>query len=121
MAAASSAAACRVLCSALSRARLQRRLVASAASADDVHARGVHKQALQLTEPLYAYLVANAREPAALQRCRDATAQRSQAHMQVPPEQGAFLALLVELLGARRVLEVGTFTARSLTALASPC
>jgi predicted O-methyltransferase YrrM len=81
----------------------------------------VHKEVLKLTPATYAYQLANTREPAVLGACRAETATVHGANMQVPPEQGAFLALLVELLGARRVLEVGTFTARSLTALASPC
>jgi caffeoyl-CoA O-methyltransferase len=38
--------------------------------------------------------------------------------MQIAPEQGAFLALLVELIGARRCIEVGTFTGYSSTAVA---
>lgn len=78
-----------------------------------MRAPGVPKEALQLTSATYAYLVANTREHAALARCRNATLVRDQqAHMQVPPEQGALLAMLVELIGARRVLEVGTFTVR---------
>lgn len=70
------------------------------------------KQVIQLTPQTYAYLVANTREPAPLAACRLDTLGRRGAHMQVPPEQGALLAFLVETLGARRVLEVGTFTVR---------
>ena len=40
------------------------------------------------------------------------------ARMQISPEQGAFLTLLVQLLGARRVLEVGTFTGYSALCMA---
>lgn len=41
--------------------------------------------------------------------------------MQVPPEQGALLALLIETLGAERVVELGTFTARgAFSPLAAP-
>lgn len=78
----------------------------------------VHKPVLQLTPSTYAYLVANTREPAALRTCREATEGLPGARMQIPPEQGALLGMLVELLGARRVLEVGTFTGYSSTALA---
>ncbi|MEO5843311.1 MAG: class I SAM-dependent methyltransferase, partial [Caldimonas sp.] len=44
---------------------------------------------------------------------RAATAQHPQAGMQISPEQGQFMALLVKLLGARRALEVGVFTGYS--------
>jgi predicted O-methyltransferase YrrM len=40
------------------------------------------------------------------------------ARMQIAPEQGAFMALLVRLTGARRILEIGTFTGYSSTAMA---
>jgi predicted O-methyltransferase YrrM len=39
-------------------------------------------------------------------------------NMQIGPDQGAFMALLVRLIGARRVLEIGTFTGYSSTAMA---
>lgn len=50
------------------------------------------------------------REPEVLRHLRSVTAERSDAHMQVAPEQGQFMYLLAELLGARNVIEVGTFT-----------
>jgi caffeoyl-CoA O-methyltransferase len=58
------------------------------------------------------------REPEVLQRLRDETAALPEHQMQIPPEQGALLAMLVELTGARRCLEVGTFTGYSSTAVA---
>ena len=85
---------------------------ASSATGPSLHVDGVPKQVIQLTAQTYAYLVANTREPAVLAACREDTLGRRGAHMQVPPEQGALLAFLVEVLGARRVLEVGTFTVR---------
>ena len=66
----------------------------------------------------YAYLLAHTREPAPLARLRGATEGRRGAHMQVAPEQGALLALLAELVGARRCLEVGVFTGYSALAVA---
>lgn len=48
-----------------------------------------------------------------LQELIDETATLSQGRMQVAPEQGRFLAFLIELMGARRVVEVGTFTGYS--------
>jgi caffeoyl-CoA O-methyltransferase len=72
-----------------------------------------------LSDELAAYVVAvGTREPDVLARLREETAAIPQHGMQVAPEQGAFLALLVELIGARRCLEVGTFTGYSSTAVA---
>jgi len=79
-------------------------------SAHDAH---VPKPALQLTPAVYEYLVNNTREHAVLRACREATLGRSAAQMQIPPEQGALLSMLIELIGAKKVLELGTFTARS--------
>lgn len=76
-----------------------------------------------LTDPLYDYLLeVSLREPDVLRRLREETATLEKAHMQISPEQGQFLALLVELTGARRILEVGTFTGYSalVMALAMP-
>lgn len=58
------------------------------------------------------------REPRALARLREDTAQLPNASMQVAPEEGAFLGMLVQLIGAERVLEIGTFTGYSSTAMA---
>ena len=58
------------------------------------------------------------REPAMLRALREATAARPDAQMQSPPEVGQFLALLVELTGARKILELGTFTGYGALAMA---
>lgn len=58
------------------------------------------------------------REPEILARVRKETAAHPRAGMQIAPEQGAILGLLVELLGARRCLEIGTFTGYSSLAVA---
>jgi predicted O-methyltransferase YrrM len=62
------------------------------------------------------------REPELLHRLREETALLPEHRMQIAPEQGALLALLVELTGARRCLEIGTFTGYSslVVALAMP-
>ena len=57
-------------------------------------------------------------EPPILARLREETASHPQAQMQIAPEQGVLLALLVELIGARRCLEIGTFTGYSSLAVA---
>jgi predicted O-methyltransferase YrrM len=53
------------------------------------------------------------REPDLLRRLREETAGRADAGMQVSPEQGQFLGMLVRLMGARSALEVGVFTGLS--------
>jgi predicted O-methyltransferase YrrM len=63
---------------------------------------------------LQAYLVRHGvREPEILRRLRAETASIPQHDMQIAPEQGAFMALLVRLSGARRAIELGTFTGYS--------
>lgn len=76
-----------------------------------------------LTDELYQYLLdVSVREPDVLRRLREETAELEDASMQIGPEQGQLMALLVEMLGARRTLEVGTFTGYSalVVALALP-
>src|SRR5580698_5878600 len=53
------------------------------------------------------------REPDLLRRLREETAPRADATMQLSPEQGQFLGMLVRMTGARRALEVGVFTGLS--------
>jgi predicted O-methyltransferase YrrM len=74
-------------------------------------------------EDLNEYLRAHGvREPDILRRLREETAALPQHDMQIAPEQGAFMALLVEILDARRCIELGTFTGYSslVVALAMP-
>lgn len=76
-------------------------------------------QTLNLNDALYTYYQAIAyREPLILQELRHYTAQRPGAKMQVAPEQAQFLALLVKLLGAKNLLEIGVFYGYSSLALA---
>ena len=53
------------------------------------------------------------REPELLSRLREETAARPDAGMQLSPEQGQFLGMLVRMTGARRAVEVGVFTGLS--------
>lgn len=74
---------------------------------------------LQLTEPVRDYLLAKGvREPAALAELRRRTAELDQSMMQICPEQGALMAMLVRLCGAKRILEIGTFTGYSALSMA---
>ena len=69
---------------------------------------------LPMNEALESYLRGvSLREPGILRRLREETADLPEAQMQVAPEQGQFLNLLVGLLGAKRIIEVGTFTGYS--------
>ncbi|SDZ01281.1 class I SAM-dependent methyltransferase [Pseudomonas sp. NFIX28] len=75
---------------------------------------------LNLDDALYDYLLdVSLRETPLLRRLRDETQALPMARWQVAPEQGQFLALLVSLIGARRVLEVGTFTGYSALSMAA--
>jgi caffeoyl-CoA O-methyltransferase len=72
-----------------------------------------------LSDDLYAYLFEHSvREPDILRRLREETARDSMARMQIAPEQGQLMQLLVRLMGARRYLEVGVFTGYSSLAVA---
>jgi predicted O-methyltransferase YrrM len=74
---------------------------------------------LGLPPDLQAYLVEHGvREPEILKRLREETALLPQHDMQIAPEQGAFMAMLVSLIGARRCIELGTFTGYSSLAVA---
>jgi predicted O-methyltransferase YrrM len=65
-------------------------------------------------EPIYDYLQRHSlREPPILARLREETAAHPHARMQITPEHGQFLALILRLMGARRTLEVGVFTGYS--------
>ncbi len=74
---------------------------------------------LQLTDRLYAYLLkASLRDDSLLRRLRRETARLPRGAMQIPPEQGQFMGLLVELVGARKAIEIGTFTGYSSISIA---
>ena len=75
---------------------------------------------LPLTDKLYRYLTEHSiREPDVLRRLREETLkQQAMGRMQIAPEQGQFMQLLVRLMGARRALEIGVFTGYSSLAVA---
>lgn len=74
---------------------------------------------LGMTDELYDYMLkVSLREDEVMRRLREETQQREDANMQIAPEQGQFMALLAELIGARRCIEVGTFTGYSALAVA---
>ena len=74
---------------------------------------------LNLTPELSDYLQAvSLREPEVLAQLRAETAEHPMAQMQICPEQGQFMALLIRLLGAKKILEIGVFTGYSSLAVA---
>jgi predicted O-methyltransferase YrrM len=74
---------------------------------------------LQITEQLHDYIRRmSLREPAVMVRLREETAALPNARMQVTPEQGQFLGLMVELMNAKLAVEVGVFTGYSALAVA---
>ncbi|MGB8365856.1 MAG: O-methyltransferase [Rhizomicrobium sp.] len=74
---------------------------------------------LKITDALEAYVARlGARVTPAQVRCREETAGLPMAQMQIGPDQGAFMALLVKLIGATRTLEIGSFTGYSALSVA---
>jgi predicted O-methyltransferase YrrM len=72
-----------------------------------------------LTEALYQYWLANSlHEPEILAELRQETTNLSNSYMQIAPEQGQFMRLLVELLGAKKTLELGVYTGYSTLSVA---
>ena len=74
---------------------------------------------LKLDDTVYRYVLANTlREHPEQTALRVATRSLPQAGMQISPEQGQFMALLAQLIGARRAIEVGIFTGYSALSVA---
>ena len=74
---------------------------------------------LNLDDTVYEYLQSHSlREHPAQVALREATRNHPHAVMQISPEQGQFMALLIRLLGARRTIEVGVFTGYSALSVA---
>ena len=72
------------------------------------------RQTLTLDERLYEYLLAHTlRETPVQIALREETSHHRAAGMQISPEQGQLMALLVKLIGARRTIEIGVFTGYS--------
>ena len=79
----------------------------------------MEKSDIQIPKGLYEYMLSvSLREHDALRELREVTAKDSSAIMQIPPEQGQFMALLVKILGAKKTLEIGTYTGYSALSVA---
>ncbi len=76
-------------------------------------------RSIELDDRLYDYLLAaTLRESEVQAELRQVTAAHPQSRMQIAPEQGQFMALLVQLIGAKKTLEIGVFTGYSALAVA---
>lgn len=76
-------------------------------------------KSINLTDTLHQYLLdSSLRESETLKSLRQETAQLPTANMQIAPEQGQFMALLVHLINAKNTIEVGVYTGYSALAVA---
>ena len=67
-----------------------------------------------LPDAVYSYLLSESlREPEILHKLRDETAKDPMARMQIAPEQGQFMSLLAQLMGAKKCIEIGVYTGYS--------
>jgi predicted O-methyltransferase YrrM len=74
---------------------------------------------LQVDERLYSYIVdQSVRDHPALAALREVTSGMKGGGMQIGPDQGQFMQLLVKLIGARNCIEIGVFTGYSSLAVA---
>ena len=72
------------------------------------------KRTLNLSDKLYDYILeVSLREAPLLAELRAETNRMPEAAMQISPDQGQFMGLLARLIGAKRVIEIGTFTGYS--------
>lgn len=72
------------------------------------------RSTLNMTEELYHYyLHYSLREDPILKQLREETDKLSASKMQIAPEQGQFLAFIVQLLNAKKTIDVGVFTGYS--------
>lgn len=77
-----------------------------------------NKQVVTVTPHLYDYILTNVREPRILRQLREETASLAGSMMQVSPDEAQLLAMLVQILGAERCIEVGVYTGYSSLAVA---
>lgn len=77
------------------------------------------KNDIQFSNDIYKYILqVSLRENNVLKELREETANEPNAIMQIPPEQGQFIAFLIKLIGAKKCLEIGTYTGYSALSMA---
>lgn len=78
------------------------------------------KQTINLNNALYNYVLdVSLRETSVLSALREETATLEMGRMQISPDQGQFMAMLIKLIAARNVIEIGTFTGYSALCMAA--
>jgi caffeoyl-CoA O-methyltransferase len=79
----------------------------------------MQKNDIQFSNDIYKYILqVSLRENDILKELREETANEPNAIMQIPPEQGQFMAFLIRLIGAKKCLEIGTYTGYSALSIA---
>ena len=74
---------------------------------------------IQIDDALHEYMLSvSLRETDSLRRIREYTATRPDSNMQISPEQGQLMSLIVKLINAKKIVEIGTYTGYSALALA---
>ncbi len=73
----------------------------------------MEKSEIRFSKELRDYVLSSLRESDVLRRLREETDRDPDAIMQIPPEQGQFMSFLVRVLGAKKALEIGTYTGYS--------
>ena len=77
------------------------------------------KNDIQFSDDIYQYILSNSlRENPALKALREETNKDAHAIMQIPPEQGQFMAFLLKIINAKKCLEIGTYTGYSALSMA---
>lgn len=95
------------------------RMVAQSVTTNQWKGQFMSRNTLNLTSQVYEYLLqVSLRESPLLASLRQETLNLPESNMQIAPEQGQFMSLLVKLLNAKYLLEVGTFTGYSALAVA---
>jgi caffeoyl-CoA O-methyltransferase len=78
------------------------------------------RRTIEVTDRIYDYIIsATLRESDLQKELREQTERHPKANMQISPEQGQFMQLLVELMEARHAIEIGTFTGYSAMCVAA--
>ena len=77
------------------------------------------KNEIKISKDIYDYILSvSLREDTILKALREDTAKDSNSIMQIPPEQGQFMAFLIKLVNAKKCLEIGTYTGYSTLCIA---
>ena len=77
------------------------------------------RRSIDLTDEIYDYLLSVSLQESAVQRdLREETAKHPMAIMQIAPEQGQFMALLIQSINAKNIIEIGVFTGYSTLCMA---